>query len=274
MLRKSIFATLQVGLLVTSAGAASLSTSGQTLYGTVFGEPFTILDTQTGGASLTYNYTFSAGESSGRAQAEFGALRGAATLNITNGSDSAPGPSYGLTLSAESLDTLLISIPGSPGQAGQATFTYTITGSTSASGDAGLTALAGVQLTIGSNAPQFVNFGPFPTNLSGSIAFVSGVPFSFNTIFRTVADVGAVTNAFPYQATISADFFNTAQLSRIELFSQDGTPINGFSITSESRTRYTAAGASPVPEPGSFVLVALGFLPAIYLKRVMKRKAD
>jgi len=81
--------------------------------------------------------------------------------------------------------------------------------------------------------------------LSQDLPFTFGAPLPVVTTSFFGATVTAPDDGSALTAAILADFSHTAYLSAIEVFDDQGQPVPGFAITSESGTLY------PVPEPGA-----------------------
>lgn len=97
------------------------------------------------------------------------------------------------------------------------------------------------------------------------------VPITFGTQFELEQELaayvfvqaGSYGSPFdgPANANATSDFADTAQISQIQLFDNNGDPIPGFVISSTSGLRYTQEGISAptsVPEPSSFAIVVAG----------------
>jgi hypothetical protein len=145
--------------------------------------------------------------------------------------------------------------------------------------------------------------GPSTAELGGAIGFFEGpgqffdvlvnqqtfvtqlLPFTFGTPFALRVDLKASVNfdifkAFSpeqivalgiiqEQADASANFFDTAQLTGIQVFDADGNPIPDFTIQADSGTQYPLG----VPEPDTITLLGIGGLVVGGLTVIRRRRA-
>ena len=140
------------------------------------------------------------------------------------------------------------------------------------------------------------DFGTFEQNSLGTQQTVRGVSsFSevavapglrrFNPVLDFWMDPGATSFDWSWQfvtssriesgfsGTARTNYFNTASILGLEFLDADGADIsNSLGVTFASGTRY-ALGASPVPEPGSWVLMISGFGLAGFALRRRRRMA-
>jgi hypothetical protein len=110
------------------------------------------------------------------------------------------------------------------------------------------------------------------------------LPFTFGEPFDLRVDLHASVNfdifkAFSLdqilalgitqeQADASANFFDTAQLTGIQVFDADHNPISDFTIQADSGTQYPLG----VPEPGAITLLGIGGLVVGGLTAIRRRR--
>ena len=107
----------------------------------------------------------------------------------------------------------------------------------------------------GTGAP-LTGFTAAIDSFSGSGAIDTfDMPFTWGSAFDLKFGVLAV--AQPAANTADVDFFSTATLTGIQLFS-NGQPVTNFTLVSGSGTPYDANGVHPVPEPSISASLAVG----------------
>jgi hypothetical protein len=107
----------------------------------------------------------------------------------------------------------------------------------------------------------------FITSLSMlGFEFEPGVDFNISLGFGVAARVfngpAAVQNSF-----VEADFLSTMKVTGLEVFDSDNISVTGWQIASASGALYRADGISPVPEPSTLTLLALGLAGLGYSRR-------
>lgn len=232
------------------------------------------------GGTLTFNGLDSHGNAqtmdfagTASAAAEFGRLHASASGTITNPYYNASNPRY--------VDSVGVHDEGSPDavhSGGVARFSDTLTfgglngtgyrvryvfhidGFSTASAD-GLT-YAELIFGVGNNIPegfrtsaQVAEFG------TSSYDVAWNVPTVIGTTFSAVFFQGLNNNRPAYQEgntiTGSANYYNTLELTGIEVLDPSGALASGWTVTSASGTRYPMLAPSAVPEPGFYQMSAL-----------------
>ncbi len=214
----------------------------------------------------------------GSAKVVNGSLGASATVNVTG------APPSNFEGEADSLanytDTLTIT--GGSGN-GVLALTYTLDGSINAPSGTNLNAVellimqasGGYHQLDGGAVTSGLGVGIFGNGTkTDTVAFY--IPFTYGTALSIepwmAANAPFVTpgDATPYSSTV--DYFNTATLDSAQVFA--GTPLdlqgqnNDAVIASSSGLNYGPAGiTSPVPEPGSWVLLASAIAAVAFLKR-------
>jgi hypothetical protein len=145
---------------------------------------------------------------------------------------------------------------------------FTVTGSIASvpsvglqQGDLRIATVVGNGAAAGSTGP-IVQSGIYGFSDSDGLPFVFGVPFPIEFVSNLGISVSAPNEGGAIFAAVLADFSNTAVLSAIEVYDDQGQPVPGFAIVSESGTAY------PVPEPDAF---AIGSIACAVLARLSRR---
>jgi hypothetical protein len=275
-------------LLLTSGAVVSTATSSFTdrrdnltaVSGSLFRDqsyPFSYTDPNVPGS-------LDDGSFEAQGVADYGVLK--ATI-ITDQDGTASHPSVDVFSSALWQDALTFTTASS---SGTAILTFTLDGTGSATYSPGFGIVSGVHsqeimrfyagLVPGGSIP-FTDYdsteGVFSldTKYTATIPFVSGVPASIeatvgtNIVFSCdTGFLGEDFNCMSWHGSGILNFGDTAILSGIELLDSSGTPISSFSIQSASGTTYTADGV--IPEPSTFLLLAVGLLPTLALRNRRK----
>jgi hypothetical protein len=246
-----------------------LLTSGITMGGVVVDRTDNITDTTD--ASLSRNQTFSfsytnpvalTGSFDAQGVVTYGTLR--ASVSASEMGASAASPVVTVFSSALWADALTFDATSN----GVAYLTFQLTGSSSSSNNSpldGVRSSALVRFYGGvAGTPVFTDYlvtnsSLDATYLSAAVPFTAGVPVEVegtvgtNLTFSCSAPV--VTAAcLGWTGEGDVDFAHTVVLDGIHLFDDSGNPIQDFTISSQSGTKYTSSGV--VPEPDSLLLIA------------------
>ena len=187
---------------------------------------------------------------------------------------------------ATTIELLTIDAAGLTGTPGTLDVTYGLDGTVSSSGAALAGIVSGVQW--GGPAPFNQEDGAFELRLASTSEsvtvtgpFTFGDPFFLSMLMFTFAGTGEVCPTCPDfpigivertgPGSGSADFFSSMTLTGLLPFS-GGVPVLDALFSSSSGTQYSVDGVvTPVPEPGSLLLVGSGLAMAV--RRLRRRKS-
>ena len=154
-------------------------------------------------------------------------------------------------------DTVVAAAPGLAGQPGTISLTYFVDGYSS------LDASGRVQVIIGSNGDYVPRIDQV---VDGPVTFGQNVTADLNATFGSGVSIGAYLGISTYAGDIN--FFHTFELIGIQAFDSAGNPVTA-TFTGEDGLDYgtlaaanaaaLGGGASSVPEPSTWALMAVGF---------------
>lgn len=200
---------------------------------------------QAPGTNWTVQYT-----SSG--SASYGVLRDFASSTL-NGDDSLGAFSSYSSTGARSGFRDVYTFGGGSG-AGVADFVFSVSGTTSQEGGAYASGVFQYVPVVG-GAEDWTAAQVFTATIGSPsvvpVDFTFGQPTEFTIFFYALSEIW---NWVP-GSDATADFTHTAVLSGIDVYDEQNTPVDGFTIASASGTRYTANGV--LSEPGSMCLAAI-----------------
>jgi hypothetical protein len=153
-------------------------------------------------------------------------------------------------LSALMVEVLTITA-GSATGTGYLDVVATVSGSQFSSGSGLAAEVVSVGTAFGSPDEKDVR------NTIGSVAF-QPLTFTFGVPFNLIFALTTATAEGPGNGSGTADFFNTAVLSGLDVFDSNMNPVLNPTFTSGSGTEYTVNGV--VPEPSAFTLLATALL--------------
>ena len=153
---------------------------------------------------------------------------------------------------------------------GTAIFTFDVdgVGSSQGTGPLGPTILADLYYYFGPELAVLPTLEKIPatdltvrqTVTSVEIPYFDGVPVEVRGMIVADVRLSCPSTDLVFCASWGghgfSDFFNTATMTGIDLYDGTGTPVENFTIVSESGTLYTANGV--VPEPATLALLGLG----------------
>jgi hypothetical protein len=116
-------------------------------------------------------------------------------------------------------------------------------------------------------------YGGFPTPVVNQTGFINFPPltFQYGVPFNFVVQLGTFTEAGPDSGSATADFYDTAVLTGLRVFTANGDEVAHPSFAAVSGTEYSTEGV--VPEPTSLTLATTGIL-LLLLKAPKLRSRD
>lgn len=223
------------------------------------------------------------------AAADFGMLRARSYARVSSapplGTSTPLAHGFGAGSFALAVDDITFGAPGLAGQAGfangsilvEGALAVSVTDSTAGSALARwrftVQALAGGRIQASSGAEGSLTIDS--TGLTGQPIVSQTIPFSMPIVFgqtgqlllrlntqasgvaRPAGEPGTPEYLLPVASEASSRFLNTVTWQGLESVTlADGTPVEGWSVTSASGVDYSR----PVPEPGTALLALTGFL--------------
>ena len=197
-----------------------------------------------------------------------------ATFSTMNG---VPPPEDGSASATALSEDVLTPLGGMPGAAGFLDYTFALTGSNSAvltgfspfgvgtSVGASFTNLlvctAGAsQAPVGLGCPFFDVVAHVTSSSLTNAPFQVEIPITFGQPIDVVFELFSTTGArFDHTVVVnfdgSSDFFDTAQITSIDLLDANHQPISSPGLLATSGTIYPLNGTSAIPEPNSLLFL-------------------